>query len=390
MGEHSIYSPSGMAGKLLCPGKHLATMGMDSGSSPAAERGTEVHDHLEKKVANPSLPSPTWKEDWQEECMQNCFDHTMETYDDLSIMGNVEVKLEEKVNLGWLASAEVPFMEEVYGTADVIMYCEASKTLVVLDYKTGKGIDVSPIDNVQGMIYALGALAVYPDAERVVIAISQPRLHSELQTWNTNVPHLEIWAKETLLPALAEMVKEDAKLCPGEKQCRWCAVSGVCRAQKDEYINMLDDAPVEKVTSGNLSSDELNELLLRVKEFKLWINAVEGQAQGLMESGTELAGFKLVHGRGSRGWIDEEAANKFLKGQKLKDAERYPRKLLTFPAAEKLLAKKLKSTTITRNNFYKLVKKTEGKVTWAPKSDKREAISVADPLDALITMEDLL
>ena len=386
--EHSKYSPSGMASMMLCLGKMKATEGMNGGSSAAADRGTEVHDHLEKKVINPDVVSPVWIEDWQEECMQDCFNHSMDAYDELSLMGDVKIMLEEKVDLGWLGNENVPYMDEVYGTADVVMYCQDSKTLVVLDYKTGKGIEVDPVNNVQGMIYALGTIGLYPDAERVVIAISQPRIHKEIQTWTTSADDLKEWAAETLLPAVRSMTQDNAPRTPGESQCKWCAIKGTCTAQSKKYLDMLDDAPVEKVTSGLLSDQELNDLLLRVKEFNLWINAVTGAAQGILETGGDLPDFKLVSGRGSRQWSDLGAAEKFMTGQKLKLHERNELKLLSVAKCEKVLKKNLQRT-ITKNNFDKLVVRKQGKPTWCLKTDKREAINVADPLDELINVEDL-
>lgn len=384
--EHSIYSPSGMADKLLCPGKHLATLGMVSKSSPAAERGTECHEWAEDLIMNSDSQVPEFLEDWQEECTRDMVAQALEIYDELSIGGDVEMKLEMKVHLSWLGGE---YHKEVYGTADVILYCHDSKTLVVLDYKTGKGIPVSPVNNVQGMIYALGAMGKYPDAENIVIVISQPRVHNELVHWVIGAEKLIEWNRDILAPALITMNEPDAPFTPGEKQCKWCPINGTCTAQKTQYLDLLDNASKAHVKSPEITIEELNDLLLRVKEIRAWTNAVESKAHELMENGTPLPDFKLVRGRGSRAWKDPVQAEKFMIGQKLKDKERHTYKLLSVARCEKVLKENL-NRKITRNNFNKLVDVRKGKITWALKTDKREAVVMAPPVEELVNFEDLL
>ena len=48
--QHAEYSPSSMDAKIKCPGRHLATLGLESESSAYAERGTEVHDFCEQTL----------------------------------------------------------------------------------------------------------------------------------------------------------------------------------------------------------------------------------------------------------------------------------------------------------------------------------------------------
>ena len=381
--EHSEYSPSGMAAKILCPGSHLATKGIKSTSGLPAAQGTECHEWAEKLLLDTTAPMPDFKADWQEDCTRDMVGQALQVIEDLSLLDDdVQVHVEEVVDLGWISSVLFD-MSQIYGTCDVLIYSPATKTLVVLDYKTGMG-PVDPKWNAQLMIYALGAMGGF-EVDQVVIAVAQPRVYEDLQTWNTTPDELTAWAKGELIPALVVMSQPGAPFCPGEKQCQWCLIKGWCQAQKTELLGLIDSVPME--TLPILTDQEINDLLLRTGEIKKWIDAVRGVAQARMEAGADFVDFKLVRGRSSRAWTDEEAADKFLTNQKLKDKERHTHKLLTPPQAEKVLKEKLKKT-VTLNRFNSLVKKSEGKITYALRSSNKPEV-VIDPVSELVDLEDL-
>lgn len=393
---HSKYSPSGMGDKLLCLGRHLATQGMDNGSSPAADRGTECHDWAEKLfiacIDGTDCPAPEFVEDWQEDTTKEMVAHAYEIYDNLCMFGEVDVHVEAKVDLGWFEIEDGTDLSEVFGTCDVLLYSAALKTLVVLDYKTGVGIEVHPHKNVQMMIYALGAIGmVQGDIEKVKIVVSQPRIYKEAQTWETTPEYLYEWANTVLAPGIKTMSEPGAPFTPGKKQCQWCPIKGKCKAQKTEMLQMFDfEAEKEIATGGDtLNDQDIADLLKRLPDFKAWVGQIEGAAMDILKAGKPLSGYKLVRGKSKRKWVSEEAADKFLKGQKLTEKQRYTRSIIGIPAAEKLLADKLESTTITRNNFTKVVTKPEGKLSWATEDDDREAV-VINPVADLTDLDDLL
>ena len=122
------------------------------------------------------------------------------------------------------------------------------------------------------------------------------------------------------------------------------------------------------------SDDEINALMLRLPEFKQWIKQIEAVALETLERGDELPDFKLVRGKSNRRWVDADKVDTYLKGQGLKDKERYTRKLLSPAQAEKALKDKLNQSRV-RTNFDKLWEKPEGKLSWALKADPRPASS---------------
>ena len=68
------------------------------------------------------------------------------------------------------------FVQEGFGTGDCVIIADG--TLYIVDYKHGKGVEVSAVDNPQMMLYALGALELFDgiyDIDTVQMAIFQPR-----------------------------------------------------------------------------------------------------------------------------------------------------------------------------------------------------------------------
>jgi len=86
----------------------------------------------------------------------------------------------------------------------------------------------------------------------------------------------------------------------------------------------------------------------------------------------------VVEGRpGNRDWSNEDDADKWLKNQGLKEADRYKFTLKSPTQIELLLKDKLAKVTRTKNRFDELVTRSTPKKTVAVASDKRPAV-VAD------------
>ena len=101
------------------------------------------------------------------------------------------------------------------------------------------------------------------------------------------------------------------------------------------------------------------------------------RAEGLrrVQAGMTVPGWKLVQGKkGRRSFDDEEAAKKLMKGARMKDAEMYTKKLLTAPAAEKVI-KKAKPKVWKK--LEALIVQPDGKPALAPESDNRPALTIS-------------
>lgn len=134
----------------------------------------------------------------------------------------------------WLETRVFPGIEGCFGTADAIVALEDE--LHVIDYKYGRGVPVSPVENTQLKLYGLGALEAFKafwNFNTVTLHIIQPRLASHRQ-WETLPEKLVQWREDVVKPAVEEINAGNGKFAPSEGACRWCPAKALCtaRAQK--------------------------------------------------------------------------------------------------------------------------------------------------------------
>lgn len=269
------------------------------------------------------------------------------------------------------------------GTAD--WYAVIGDTIHVDDLKYGKGVQVFAKGNTQGRCYASGVFLSLSKVQRgkirnIAITIYQPRL-GHIDTEVMSKRELGKWAKNVLIPAYELSQQPDAPRIPGTKQCTFCK----CKkspATCPELPAMIEHQMSESFPITTKGHKELPAIIpLQVAQLAtLWAKAVEAHAIERLEAGEVVDDgeqkYKLVHGRGSRSWNDEEQAQKICRMNRIfsKDFMSQPT-FKSAPQIEKLVGKK-KFTGL----FDKLVDKNLGKPTIAPESDKRVAINSAEAL----------
>ena len=255
-----------------------------------------------------------------------------------------------------------------FGTADhAAIYAD---TLIITDFKYGQGEQVFAKDNEQLLAYALGFYLEHGwmyDLRKVVCRICQPRLN-HFDVWETTVGELELFGQR-MYSKIKEAISADAKLIAGEKQCRFCPMSGRCAAQKafvdklvaadfDHFDDPQDFAPA-------LSYEQLGVALSNRAVVKQWLKGLEKQAFDALNRDIEVPGWKMVEGRANRTWIDEKKAELWLKIHKLKPAHIYVKSMISPAQAEKLFKGDKKKELAT------LVRKPPGRPVLAPITDRR-------------------
>lgn len=156
----------------------------------------------------------------------------------MQVHGAAEVFVEVRVR---------PGIPDCFGTADTIVATD--KTLHVVDYKYGRGIPVSAVQNTQLKLYGLGAyemLKVLYDFEDVQLHIVQPRL-SSVSTWELTLEELLAWRQDTVLPAVEKIRNHTGDLKPGKKICQWCPAKAVCPARAEKMINHVFGEVLEAI-----------------------------------------------------------------------------------------------------------------------------------------------
>lgn len=371
---HSRLGPSAAKRWMSCPGSVMLTKDMPNTSSIYAAEGNCAHDLSEWSRLNDVdcdfYLGVTHEVDGFEftidEEMANAVQIFVDYCDELAPRDDAYYEIRVKYD-NWVPGG--------FGTADDVRVSPDGKTLYVTDLKYGKGVEVTAENDPQLLLYALGFLQeygelVYPDLEKAVLSIVQPRLKNP-ESCEISIEELLKWADTEVRPAAERVFEPDPPFAAGE-WCRFCPASGRCEVRAQIIFDEVRRDFEDETPKGELSAEKLGYYVDRVSEIEKWCKAIKDEAMRRLEANEPVIGeegnYKLVAGRGSRSWLDEEQADKALARAGLKVDERAPRTLLSVAQAEKKLGKK-------HAIFEKYVKKSEGKPTIAPASDKREAVA---------------
>lgn len=274
----------------------------------------------------------------------------------------------------------VKVTEDVYGTADAVVWQPATKHLHIVDYKNGAGVPVEVVDNLQLRIYALATLLTfkYP-ASQVTATIVQPRCpHPDGPVRSVTFDVVDLLDFHADLLDAVERVAaakrasagggwEASHLVPSEKGCRWCLAAPKCPALKNKA-----QAMAKQVFAPGLPYDPLE--LARTLDFlpilEAWCTNVREFAYSEAEKGHAIPDYKLAEKRASRKWRDAATAAATIDGLGL-GIECYDAPKVLSPAQiEKLLPKEhralLDELTVRESSGHVLVHE----------SDKRPAIKV--------------
>lgn len=354
--SHAKLSPSAAERWMTCPGSVVLSDGMPEKSSAFAEEGTQAHELAEKILQGVRATAES------------------------TMLDNVMVYVNHVQDLGGKRHIEqrVSVNEQVYGTADAVVWQPEDKRLHIVDLKYGAGVAVEVHGNLQLKIYALATLLTfgYP-AETVTATIVQPRCpHSDGPIRSVVydvVDLLEFHAD--LLDAIARV--DDARklamadwsydlITPSEKGCRWCLAAPKCPALKQKAQTLAKQA-----FAPGLPYDPkaLAETLDFLPILEGWIKNTREFAYAEAEKGTDIPDWKLVEKRATRKWRDESDASFRLVN--VLGPEAYDEPSLKTPAAiEKMLSKEQRAL------LDELCVKESSGHTLVHSSDKRQAIKV--------------
>ena len=257
------------------------------------------------------------------------------------------------------------WVPEGFGTGDCVIVADSE--IHVIDYKHGLGVLVSAEGNSQMMCYALGALELFDgiyDIQTVKMTIFQPR-RDNVSTYEISKEELLKWADEVLAPTAQLAFNGEGEFSAGE-HCQFCRVKATCRKRAEENLKLAQydfEMPI------NLNDTEIAAILSQVDELVSWANDIKEYALQQALSGIEYEGFKVVEGRSTRKYTDEDAVAFIVKDHGF---DPYEKKLLGITAMTSLLGKKKFEELLSG-----LIAKPPGKPTLVPISDKRQAMSTA-------------
>ena len=361
---HAILSASSSDRWLHCPpSARLCEAHEDKGSDYAAE-GTDAHTLCEYRLkqalgipAEDPIKNLSWYNEEMEECAAGYAAYVVELLETAKqTCADPVVMIEQRVDFSH-------WVQEGFGTADCILIADG--VLNIVDYKHGKGVEVSAVTNTQMQLYALGALEIFDgiyDIDTVRMTIFQPR-KSNISVDQMDKAGLYEWA-DTELTQKAQLAYEGQGDFSCGEWCRFCKAKAECRERAEANLAL---ARYEFQSPALLDDEEIADILGKVDALTAWASDVKEYALQQAVSGTAFPGWKLVEGRSNRKYTDENAV---IAAVTTAGYDPYEHKILGVTAMTSLLGKKQFNDILGG-----LITKPQGKPTLVPDSDKRPAMT---------------
>ena len=366
MGKHALLSASSSHRWLNCPpSARLCEQYEDKGSNYAAE-GTDAHTLGEYKLkialgikAKDPTDNLTYYSEEMNECASSYAAYILEL---------VEVAKQTCADPVVLIEQRFDFSKYVqggFGTGDCVVIADG--TLHICDYKHGSGILVDATDNPQMKLYALGAFELFDgiyDINEVSMTIYQPR-RSNVSTHTVFKESLYQWAEEVLKPTAEIAYAGGGEYNCGE-WCHFCKAKYECRKRAERNMEL---AKLEFKRPPLLEDDEIESLLGKIDALVCWASDIKDYALQAAIGGKKWLGWKLVEGKSSRKYVNEDAVAQMVRSA---GYDPYEHKVMGITAMEKVIGK-----TKFVELLGDLVEKPQGKPTLVPEGDKRPAINAA-------------
>ena len=327
---HSALSPSNADRWMHCPGSVAlcATMPKPPQSIHAGE-GEAAHTVLEdflrdpKKVPYDRIGQTVGDFEVTEEMAEAVTFARDEIMKELQTGG--ELLIEQKVEIA-------PGISGTLDAAIVRPYNE----IIVFDFKYGKGIVVSAVDNPQMLLYAL-PLAIQAEVSSIKLVILQPRTEGQMSAWSTDMGYIETFAAE-LERKIALTKEKDAMVAAGS-WCKWCWAKAICPVFRQDISNALPAIPGKELILPDvkgLDVPTIKKVLDKKDLIEAWLDACAAYAQELVEAGGQIPGYELAKKRANRKWVSEEEA---LKAFADLGEDAFKVKILSPAAMEKIAGK---------------------------------------------------
>ena len=368
---HALLGPSSAERWMACPGSVRFTEGMSDSTSVFAAEGSLAHEVAELKALktfrpdlmktrsfNAKMKKLKEKELYQDE-MQYFTDRYVEELLELTMdLESPLIAVEEKVEF-------TQYVPGGFGTADFIAI--SGDTLVVCDFKYGKGVEVDAFENKQMLLYALGAYLAYSviyDIKKIRMAVIQPRI-ANFSTWECDTEYLLSFAEEA--GKRARLAFDGVQEFKAGKHCKFCKAKVQCRTRAESNLKLRDYGFAK---ANMMTKEEIGSIIKEGEDLAAWVKEIKDWALNQCLEGNDVPGWKAVAGRGRREFEDTDMALEKLVSSGVPEEILYERKPLTLAKIEKEIAKK---------DFKELVGEMvimkDGKPTLAPIDDKRTAIT---------------
>lgn len=223
-GKHALLSPSAAHRWMNCTAAPLLEKDVEDKGSTFAEEGTLAHAYCTKKLKEFLGLSVDEEKAEIAQLDEQYHSGEMDEYTD-----TYKTIVLEKFNAARAKTKDAQLLVEVkldfshyvpdaFGTSDAIIIADG--VMEVIDFKYGKGVKVSAVENPQMMIYALGAWDLFNfeyDIRKVRMTIVQPRID--------NLSEFELDAATSLIGQSMSCNQKPTKPMPEVSKSRAIGVS---------------------------------------------------------------------------------------------------------------------------------------------------------------------
>ncbi len=361
---HAVLSASSSDRWLHCPPSARLCEKYEDRPSAYAQEGTDSHElcaYKVEKALGRKVRDPTENLTYYDRVMEDCAvaycSFVMEQVEEArKRCADPLVLVEQRLDYS-------KYVPEGFGTGDCLIIADG--TLYIVDFKYGKGVEVSAEKNPQMMCYSLGALQMFDDIydiDTVSMTIFQPR-RDNISHYVVSKSGLLTWANEVLTPTAELAARGEGEFSAGD-WCRFCKVKNLCRERARANMEL---AKYEFKQPPLLADEDVEDILGHLDELTAWASDIKGYALQSAISGKHWSGYKLVEGRSNRRYTDENAVAAAVTAA---GYDPYEKKILGITAMTSLLGKK-QFNEILGNLTYK----PKGLPTLVPESDKRPAMT---------------
>lgn len=284
--KHAVLSASSSERWLNCPpSARLCEAYEDKGNDYAAE-GTDAHSLCEFRLkqalgipADDPIENLSWYNEEMEDCAAGYAAYVSELLETAKqTCADPVILIEQRVDFS-------RWVQDGFGTADCIVIADGM--LNIVDYKHGKGVEVSAVDNPQMMLYALGALEIFDgiyDIDSVRMTIYQPR-KSNISVCVMEKDGLLEWAQNDLTYKAKLAYEGGGDFHCGE-WCRFCKAKAECRERAEANLALarydFEEPPL-------LTDEEIADILDKVDALTAWAADVKEMLFITLPSGRSLS-----------------------------------------------------------------------------------------------------
>jgi hypothetical protein len=322
----------------------------------------KLSENINEKPASSYAVEGTLAHEIAEHCLRENVKPQQCSWVDSEMAENLSLYVDYVQGLQGVKSYEVrvdfsPWVPDGFGTCDALIISDGC--IEVVDLKYGM-VRVDPFDNPQLMLYALGAYYEYSylsDITSVKMTIVQPRL-GNIESVDVTLGYL-LRKGEEIKQGASRCFKPNPELVPTAEGCKYCPAKLSCPALLADVERTLmsnfDDLTL--VETQDLTLSKIKKILDGAALVRDFLNSVEELAFDLItKEKSEIEGWCVADGRGSREWIDEGNTAELL--EKLLPADKvYAKKIVSPAQAEKLVRKE------DRQVLDSLIHKKQGKPT---------------------------